>query len=263
MNPPDNYNQTIVNFLGIIPARYRSTRLPGKPMAMIGGKSVIQRVYESGSIVFPELYVATDDQRIFDHVRGFGGNVVMTSPNHTSGTDRCREAMDTIVAGTGFVPDVVVNIQGDEPFIRPEPLSLLKDCFEDEETQIATLARKMERGEDVFDENVVKVVLDHRQFALYFSRAPIPFVRGQKPEQWWELDSHHRHLGIYAYRRETLRQITGMDMSSLESAEMLEQLRWLQAGYRIKLAVTTYDSMGIDTPEDLQRAERFFNERKA
>ncbi len=246
-----------MEILGIIPARYNSTRFPGKPLAMIGNLSMIQRVYEQGQQAVDDIYVATDDQRIFNHVKDFGGNVVMTSTMHQSGTDRCREAMDSIMAGTLTEPDIVINIQGDEPFIKAEQITSLISCFDDPETDIATLIKKARSSQEVFDENRPKVVFDNKHFALYFSRSPIPFMRGLKNEQWTGMHDFYRHIGIYAYRRDVLRRITDLGISELETAESLEQLRWLQNGFRIKLAKTLTESLGIDTPADLNLALKF------
>lgn len=243
-----------MKFLGIIPARYHSTRFPGKPLANLGDTSVLHRVYQGCQHVLDDLYVATDDERIFQHVADFGGNVVMTSEKHQSGTDRCGEAMDSVIAGTGEEPDVIINIQGDEPFINREPLEQIMNCFDDSETQIATLCRQFSDPEEVFNENSPKVVLDNRNFALYFSRSPIPFVRGKKHSDWLNYAEFYKHLGIYAYKKEVLKELCKLKISALESAESLEQLRWLQNGYRIKVAETRYSSVGIDTPADLRKA---------
>ena len=246
----------MLQFLGIIPARYGSTRFPGKPLAPLGDKTVIQWVYDQSHKVLDEVYVATDDKRIFDHVTAFGGNVIMTSAEHLSGTDRCREAMDSVIAGTGFDPDVIINIQGDEPFIQPDQIHKLMQCFEDKDTDIATLVKQIHEEDEIFDENKVKVVLDSRNFALYFSRSPVPFIRGRQQSDWINSHSFYRHMGIYAYRKNVLRSITGLGISDLEAAESLEQLRWLENGYRIKTSETDFDSPGIDTPADLEKARK-------
>ncbi len=250
-----------MEILGIIPARYGSTRFPGKPLVNIGDKSMIQRVYEQSQKGIDEVYVATDNERIFDHVKAFGGNVVMTSDKHRSGTDRCCEAMDSIMSGTSFEPDIVVNIQGDEPFIDVEQIKTLISCFDDSETDIATLAKKAVKQEEVFDENKPKVVFDNNNFAMYFSRSVIPFVRGLKQEEWKVVHDFYCHIGIYAYRKDILKRITRLEMSDLEKAESLEQLRWLQNGFRIKVAETFTESLGIDTPADLQKALRFLSKK--
>ena len=246
-----------MEFLGIIPARYNSVRFPGKPLAMLGEKTVIQRVYEQSRKSLDEVFVATDDRRIYDHVTGFGGNVVMTSELHRSGTDRCREAMDSIIAGTGIQPDVIINIQGDEPFLRQEQIEQLKACIDDADTDIATLIKRVENNGEIFDENKPKVVFNNQNFALYFSRSPIPFMRGRQRDNWMESHEFYRHLGIYAYRKAVLKKLASLDMSDLEAAESLEQLRWLENGFRIKVAETAFESVGIDTPADLKSALGF------
>ena len=212
----------------IIPARFASTRFPGKPLALLGGKTVIQRVYEQVKMVIDDVYVATDNQQIFNHVEEFGGKVVMTSPNHRSGTDRIEEAV-SILNGDW---DVIVNVQGDEPFIHPSQIETICKSFQDKNTQIATLG-----------------------FAIYFSRSVIPFVRGIEKKEWLQHYPFLKHIGLYAYRTEVLKEITQLPQSSLELAESLEQLRWIQNGYRIKVGITNIETVGIDTPEDLAKAE--------
>lgn len=243
-----------MKFIAIIPARYASTRFPGKPLATLGGKSVIQRVYEQVSTVLDDVYVATDDQRIFQAVEAFGGRAVMTSPNHKSGTDRIQEAITKI----GGQWDVVVNVQGDEPFIQASQIKTVCECFEDPETQIATLGKPFDDMDAVGNPNSPKIVVDNRHYAMYFSRSIIPFVRGQEKESWLQSYPFLKHLGLYAYRADVLAEITRLPQSSLELAESLEQLRWLQNGYRIKVGLTDVETVGIDTPEDLARAEEFF-----
>lgn len=242
-----------MKFIGIIPARYASTRFPGKPLAILGGKTVIQRVYEKVSSVLKETYVATDDERIFQTVNDFGGKAVMTRADHKSGTDRIEEAMEKI----GGQWDVVVNVQGDEPFIHRSQIEKLCHCFDDADTQIATLGKPFTAMEQVENANSPKIVTDVRGFAMYFSRSVIPFVRGKERAEWLDNFPYLKHLGIYAYRREVLRAVTLLPQSSLEKAESLEQLRWLQNGYKIKVAITEEETVGIDSPEDLQRAEEF------
>lgn len=247
-------------FLTIIPARYASTRFPGKPLAKLGGKTVIQRVYEQVAAVLPNVAVATDDDRIADSVRAFGGRVVMTSSDHRSGTDRVREAFDTICRESGEKYDVVVNVQGDEPFIHRSQLEAIEHCFDDAVTEIATLVKPFSQDANIdalLNPNSPKVVVDDRGFAMYFSRSVIPYLRGVEQNEWLQKHKYYKHIGLYAYRAEVLRQITEMPQSSLEVAESLEQLRWLQAGYRIKTAETNVETIGIDTPEDLARAEEF------
>jgi 3-deoxy-manno-octulosonate cytidylyltransferase (CMP-KDO synthetase) len=247
-------------FAGIIPARYASSRFPGKPLAMIGGKSMIQRVYEQAAKSLGLVYIATDDGRIYDSVISFGGKVVMTSPDHQSGTDRCIEAAGIIEKGTGTKIDIVVNIQGDEPFIRPEQIELLMKCFDDENTEIATLVRRVEPGEDIFNPNQPKVILNTKGDAIYFSRAAIPYIREAEKSEWAAKHVFYKHIGLYAYRTETLRKITDLARSPLEIAESLEQNRWLENGYSIRTAVTIWESIGIDTPDDLERAKIFLEQ---
>ena len=245
-----------MKFIGIIPARYASTRFPGKPLAVLGGKTVIQRVYEQASSVLEEAYVATDDERIFDAVEAFGGRAVMTRADHKSGTDRIEEAAEKI----GTDADVIINIQGDEPFIQKSQIETLMQLFEVPETQIGTLGKRFETIDAALNPNSPKIVTDLQGFALYFSRSVIPFVRGQQQAVWLEKYPFLKHLGLYAYRREVLREITKLPQSPLEIAESLEQLRWLENGYRIRVGITDVETVGIDTPEDLQRAEEFLKE---
>lgn len=242
-----------MKFIGLIPARYASTRFPGKPLALLVGKPVIQHVYEQAVKVLDAVYVATDDERIYNKVLEFGGKAVMTSTEHHSGTDRIEEALEKV--GGNF--DVVVNIQGDEPFIAQSQIETLCHCFEDETTQIATLGKPFECIEAVENPNSPKIVVDNRGYAMYFSRSIIPFVRGVERQEWLKKYPFLKHLGIYAYRTEVLKAITRLPQSSLELAESLEQLRWLENGYRIKVGITNVETVGIDTPEDLQRAEDF------
>lgn len=248
-----------MRFVGIIPARYASQRFPGKPLAILGGKTVIQRVYEQVGKVLDDVYVATDDDRIKDTVEGFGGKAIMTSPNHKSGTDRIEEAVEKI--GGDF--DVVINIQGDEPFIHESQIKELCACFDDADTQIATLGKPFtaEMGMEALENpNSPKIVVDNRGYAMYFSRSVIPYIRNTRREEWIGQFPYLKHIGLYAYRRDVLRQVTQLPQSSLEIAESLEQLRWLQNGYKIKVGLTDVETVGIDTPEDLQRAETYLNE---
>lgn len=242
-----------IRFIGIIPARYASTRFPGKPLADIRGKSMIQRVYEQASIALEEVYVATDDERIFQAVKAFNGRVVMTSSLHKSGTDRCAEAVQVVEQQSGMNFDVVLNIQGDEPFIDPEQIGTLKDCFSSHQTQIATLVKVIRTADELFDPNRPKVVINKSYEALYFSRSTIPYIRGKAPESWPDTHPFYLHIGLYGYRRDILPHLTVLQQSSLELAESLEQLRWLENGFRITVRMTTRDSFGIDTPEDLER----------
>lgn len=244
-----------MRILGVIPARYASSRFPAKPLADIGGKSMIQRVYEQASKCksLLEVVVATDHQEIADEVASFSGKVVMTREDHQSGTDRCFEAYKSL--DEAF--DYVINIQGDEPFINPKQITELAHLL-DGTTQLATLAKKIEKEEDLFSPNVVKVVLDENQKALYFSRSPIPYNRTAPKNNWTGNHDYFKHIGIYAYRTDVLEKITKLKVSSLENAESLEQLRWLQNGYSIKVNETQYHSIGIDTPEDLEKVKDFY-----
>lgn len=242
-----------MKFIGIIPARYASTRFPGKPLALLGGRPVIQHVYEKAVAAIGEAYVATDDQRIFEVVKAFGGQAVMTRTDHQSGTDRIEEACEKI----GTDADVIINIQGDEPFVAVSQIETLKGLFNHPQTQIGTLGKRFESMEAVMNPNSPKIVTDKTGFALYFSRSVIPYIRGKEQDVWINHFPYLKHLGIYAYRRETLYEITHLPSSSLELAESLEQLRWLENGYRIRVGITEVETVGIDTPEDLQRAEAF------
>jgi 3-deoxy-manno-octulosonate cytidylyltransferase (CMP-KDO synthetase) len=241
-------------FAGIIPARYASTRFPGKPLVMIGNKPMVERVYEQALKSLTMVFVATDDERIFEAVRKFGGKAVMTSPEHFSGTDRCAEAVDKIMNEIGEKIDVVINIQGDEPFIQPEQIDLLKLCFNDKTVQIATLIRKAAAGEDIFNPNQPKVILDNEGNAIYFSRAAIPYIRDYEGPEWSARHVYYKHIGLYAYKTEVLKKITKLQRSFLEKAESLEQNRWIENGFKIRCATTEWESFGIDTPEDLKRA---------
>lgn len=246
-----------MKFLGIIPARYASTRFPAKPLAILGGKPVIQRVYEQVNGVLDEAVVATDDQRIFDAVLAFGGKVVMTSTEHRSGTDRCYEAL-TKVGADKF--DVVVNIQGDEPFIQPQQLHALCECFDDTTVDIATLVKPFTAADGftaLENANSPKVVVNNKMEALYFSRSIIPYMRGKDREEWLPNHTYYKHIGLYAYRTDVLRQITSLPQGTLEKVESLEQLRWLENGFKIKVGISQIETIGIDTPEDLARAEEF------
>lgn len=242
-----------LKFIGIIPARYASTRFLGKPLADICGKPMIQRVYEQASKALDEVVVATDDTRIADVVKSFGGRVAMTGEHHRSGTDRCYEAY----LNTGSQADVIINIQGDEPFIDPIQINTLKNCFDSADTRIATLVRPFDKSrgfEALFDKNTPKVVFDNNMNALYFSRSIIPYVRNSEWNEWIDNADYYTHIGMYAYRADTLAEITRLPQSSLEIAESLEQLRWLQNGYRIRVGISDCPTIGIDTPEDLENA---------
>lgn len=248
-----------MKFIGIIPARYASTRFPAKPLALLGGKPVIQRVYEQVAGILDDAWVATDDERIEQAVKAFGGKVVMTSTAHKSGTDRCYEAYTKV--GQGF--DVVVNIQGDEPFIQRSQLEAVKACFDDASTQIATLVKPFS-ADDAFEvlenANSPKVVVNKNFQALYFSRSIIPYQRNVGKQDWLKGHTYYKHIGLYAYRAAVLQEITALPQSSLELAESLEQLRWLENGYTIKVGLSDVETIGIDTPQDLERAESFLKE---
>lgn len=240
-----------MNFIGIIPARYESTRFPGKPLATINGKPMIQWVYENVAKALKQVWVATDDDRIFNAVRNFGGNAVRTLSTHQSGTDRCAEAAQVLSKEIDF--DVVINVQGDEPFIQAVQIELLKSCF-NESTDIATLVKKIDNSEELFNPNRPKAVIDNQQNALYFSRSPIPFVRNEEEKNWHLKNNFWAHIGMYAYKKDVLQKITKLNNGKLELTESLEQLRWLENGFQIKTAETDHQSIGIDTPEDLQNA---------
>ncbi len=239
-----------MKILGIIPARFASTRFPEKALVNIGGKSMVQRVYEQASKApsLSNVVVATDHPKIFDHVTAFGGQVVMTSEQHQSGTDRCMEVLEKL----GGDYDFIVNIQGDEPFIQPEQIELLTSVLS-KETQLATLAKKITDEETLFNPNTPKLIWNDQQEALYFSRQTIPFLRGIPKEEWLQRHTFYKHIGIYAYRQDILKKITQLKLSSLEQSEALEQLRWLENGYKIKVAVTELETIGIDTPDDLKK----------
>jgi 3-deoxy-manno-octulosonate cytidylyltransferase (CMP-KDO synthetase) len=238
--------------VGIIPSRYASTRFPGKPLVDIKGKTMIRRVYEQAKLshALSAVFVATDDQRILDEVESFGGNVIMTSPFHPSGTDRCFEALEKVGKDKY---DVVVNIQGDEPFIHPEQINKVVKSFENKHVQISTLAHKLTDSKDLLNPSLVKIVRKENGEALYFSRSPIPFIREAKPEMWTELYPYLKHIGIYAYRSDILEQIVRLPASSLEKAESLEQLRWLENGYSVMVEITDKECFPVDTPEDLKQ----------
>ena len=248
-----------MEFIAIIPARYASTRFPAKPLAVLGGKPVIIRVCEQASKVFNHVFVATDDSRIYDVVENNGFKAVMTREDHKSGTDRCYEAYTKC----GVKADVVVNIQGDEPFIQPSQLLTLKDLFSYPETDIATLVKPFSPDtpfERIANPNSPKVVVDNNWNALYFSRSVIPYLRGVAEDEWPSKHTYYKHIGIYAFRADVLGAITQLPQAQLEKAESLEQLRWLSSGFRIKVGVTDVETIGIDTPDDLADAEQFLKE---
>jgi len=237
--------------IGIIPARYASSRFPGKPLAIINGKSMIQRVYEQSlkSEMLAEVIVATDDNRIKDHVNEFNGKVVMTSEFHKSGTERCNEVVEKMFKTN--MPDIVVNIQGDEPYINPSQIDKVVSCFENQNVQIATLAKKIVSAEVLFDPNVVKVVFGENKKAIYFSRSSIPYVRGKDLQDWINNSEFYKHIGIYAYRSNILKSVCELKPSKLEKAESLEQLRWLENAYSIQVELTDYESYSVDISEDI------------
>ena len=243
-----------MKFLGIIPSRYASTRFPGKPLALIGGKTMINRVYEQArkSEMLSKVVVATDDERIRLHVLEFGGEVIMTSEEHKTGTDRCLEALHSLnKTETNIKYDVVLNIQGDEPFIDPLQIDMLCNCFNNNDTQIATLLKKINSTDELLDHNIVKVVTDKNRKALYFSRSVIPFFRGKELKEWLSSFEYFKHIGIYAYTLNSLETVTKLEQSPLEKAESLEQLRWIENGLNIQTEITDFESHAIDTPEDL------------
>ena len=240
--------------IGIIPSRYASTRFPSKPLAMIKGKTMIQRVWEQAwKSKLDAVVVATDDMRIADEVLKFGGQYVLTDPNHRSGTDRCREALYMVERQY----DAVVNIQGDEPFIDPAQINQVIELIGRDDTQLASLAKRIEDEDELFSPNVVKVVMDKQGNALYFSRNPIPFMRNLDHDKWLQKGEFYKHIGLYAYKTETLCQIAEMQSTALEKAESLEQLRWLENGLRIRMGVTQLESLSIDTQEDYEKAMQF------
>ncbi len=248
------FSKKQIRVVGIIPARYASTRFPGKPLALINGISMIERVYRQADACadITTVVVATDDQRIFEHVSGFGGRVVMTAEHHRSGTDRLGEAIQ-ILKKQGEVFDIAVNIQGDEPFIRPEQISKVIGLFNKPETEIATLIKLIETSEDIFNPNVVKVVADAKGKALLFSRSSIPYFRGVPEVDWLFKCQHFKHIGIYAYLTSTLSKLVELKPVPLEEAESLEQLRWLWHGYAIYTEITDIETTGVDTPDDLSK----------
>lgn len=242
--------------LGIIPARYASTRFPGKPLIPILGKSMIQRVYEQAkkSTLLNEVVIATDDERIYNHIMEFGGKAVYTKTEHPSGTDRCYEALQKTSGGF----DYIINIQGDEPFVDPTQIDLLANVC-DGKTELATLMIPVDSHEVLFDMGEVKITLNTNNEALYFSRMVIPFIKGKPQEEWHKHHNYYRHVGMYAYRKDVLEAVTKLKPSSLENAESLEQLRWLENGFKVKCAITNFDSHCIDTPDDIEKVLRLMN----
>jgi len=245
-----------MNVLGIIPARYASSRFPGKPLADIGGKPMIQRVYEQASLALERVCVATDDNRIAETVKAFGGEVVMTDKSHRSGTERCYEAVQNYRKAKQLNFEVIVNIQGDEPFINPQQIQDLTKIFVDNSVQIATQVKKIVETKELFDENIPKVVLNKQNEAIYFSRQAIPFLRGTNRDEWLNHQAYYKHIGIYAYRSEVLSEIVGLQPTANEQAESLEQLRWIDNGYAIAVQETVFETVSIDTPQDLERIKQ-------
>lgn len=243
-----------MKILGIIPARFGSTRFPGKPLVDINGISMIQRVYEQcvKSKKLSMVIIATDDERIFNHVHEFGGNAMMTSPFHQSGTDRCAEIVRQEKDSDW---NVIINIQGDEPYIQPEQIDLLCSTFDDSNTQIATLVKKITSPDELFNHNNVKVVMNKKNEAIYFSRSPIPYNRNFPEQEWLKHSNYFKHIGIYGYRTDILLEIADLAKTNLEVTESLEQLRWIENVYTIKAAITSLDSIAIDTPEDLAKVK--------
>ena len=251
-----------MKFVGIVPARYGSTRLEGKPLVDINGKSMIQRVYEQASQALADVYIATDDERIEAEVKSFGGKVVLTSKLHTTGTNRCLEAIEKINATVDQPFDAVINVQGDEPMLVPDQLNQLLSCFEDSSTELATLIAKVQRLDDLFNESEVFVVSDKNDFALYFSRSVIPHIRDTHKSKWLEKNTFYKHVGLYAYTYNALKQFASMDQTTLELTESLEQNRWLENGGKIKVAVTEYDSIPVDTIDDLEKVRSIIKEKE-
>ena len=247
--------------LAIIPARYASTRFPAKPLALLGDKPIVQRVYEQVAKAVGRVVVATDDERIYNAVVAFGGEAVMTSPDHKSGTDRCAEAYEKL----NCKADIVINVQGDEPFIEPAQIETLIACFENKTIDIATLVKPFSAEDSIEvleNPNSPKVVLNSAGEAIYFSRSVVPYLRDIERSEWLKRHIFYKHIGIYAFRAEILGKLTRLAPTPLERAEKLEQLRWLESGYKIGVGTTNIETIGIDTPEDLLNAEMFLKNRK-
>jgi 3-deoxy-manno-octulosonate cytidylyltransferase (CMP-KDO synthetase) len=241
-----------MKIIGIVPARFGSTRFPGKPLVDINGKSMIQRVYEQSkkSTRLNQVLIATDDERILNHVKEFGGDAILSSPQHQSGTDRCAEVIEKLTENKW---DVIINIQGDEPYIHPEQIDLLCSAFDSAQTRISTLVKKIDSTNELFNHNNVKVILNKRKEAVYFSRLPVPYNRNFPEQDWLKYSTYYKHIGIYGYRSETLLEISRLAKTNLEIAESLEQLRWIENGYVINAEITSLESVSIDTPDDLLR----------
>jgi 3-deoxy-manno-octulosonate cytidylyltransferase (CMP-KDO synthetase) len=244
--------KNLMNIIGIVPARFGSVRFPGKPLVDINGKSMVQRVYEQSikANLLSKVLIATDDERIFNHVKDFGGDAILTSPQHQSGTDRCAEVMNKLGMNEW---EAVINIQGDEPFIHPEQIDLLCSTFDNPDTTISTLVKKINSSDELFNHNNVKVILNKKQQAIYFSRSPIPYSRNFPEQEWLRHSTYYKHVGIYGYRTSTLLEISQLAKTNLEITESLEQLRWIENGHVIRAEITNLESVAIDTPDDLLR----------
>lgn len=245
-----------MKILAIIPSRYASTRFPGKPLVIINGKTMIRNVYERVSEIIDNVIIATDDYRIENEIKSFNGNYVMTSGLHKSGTDRCAEALAVYEKKTNTKFDAVINVQGDEPFIEDEHLNKIIELVEKPNFQIATLVKKINSNDDVFNSDKPKVIIDKNENAIYFSRSAIPYIRDAKKEEWYKKYDFYKHIGIYAYRSNILNEITKLEQSKLEIAESLEQNRWIENGYKIAVNYTNVESVSIDTKEDLEKVLR-------
>ncbi|MDW7694473.1 3-deoxy-manno-octulosonate cytidylyltransferase [Flammeovirgaceae bacterium SG7u.111] len=254
--------QEATKFVGIIPARYGSTRLDGKPLRMIHGKSMIQRVYEQASKALEHVFVATDDERIIREVESFGGNAIMTSATHNTGTNRCMEAAEIIRSEKNIDFEVVINVQGDEPMLEPDQVRDIMACFEGGSPEMATLVISVSHTEDLFNQSEVFVTYDNDGYALYFSRATIPYLRDIPKEEWLKHATFYKHLGMYAYTFDALKDFAAMKQTDLEKKESLEQLRWLENGRKMKIGITEHDSIPVDTKEDLERVIGIIKERE-
>lgn len=241
-----------MKFLSVIPARYHSSRFEGKPLVDIFGLPMVVRVYRRALKVFDDVVIATDDYRIEEIAKKYSCNVVMTSKEHRSGTDRCAEVISCIKQYSCQKFDVVVNVQGDEPFIHIEQLNQIRDCFENNDTKIATLIKQFTKTENIFNPNSPKVIVDKDFNAIYFSRSPIPYLIGKDKDSWQDNHKYYKHIGLYAYRSDVLLQLTQLEPGILEKCESLEQLRWIESGYKIKCVETSLQSHSVDTVEDLK-----------
>ena len=242
--------------LGIIPARFNSSRFPGKPLATIGGKPMIIHVLERASLCkeISRLIVATDNPIIMDTVIKHGYEAMLTAESHPSGTDRCAEILSKIEDE----PDICINIQGDEPFLDPDQLSALISCFKNSDCQISTLKHRINNQEELFSPDAVKVITDKNGKALYFSRSPLPYLRDQNEESWLSKQDYYRHIGLYGFKAEILKKVSKIEESSLEKAEKLEQLRWMENGFSVFVATSDKPNIAVDTPHDLKKAENYY-----